>query len=92
MCLVQQDEDQEDPDERHHADSDVEMDDVKPLDDSGRYLFLFSSVIVQVIRAVRIIWHGLMYILLSFRRSSIQNVRVKRESAETDAADQVFFY
>lgn len=55
MCLVQQDEDQEDPDERHHADSDVEMDDVKPLDDSGRYLFLFSSVTVQGILAVRII-------------------------------------
>uniref|UniRef100_A0A0E0E377 histone deacetylase n=1 Tax=Oryza meridionalis TaxID=40149 RepID=A0A0E0E377_9ORYZ len=57
--LPEQDEDQEDPDERHHADSDVEMDDVKPLDDSGR-------------------------------RSSIQNVRVKRESAETDAADQAY--
>uniref|UniRef100_A0A0E0PZJ8 Histone deacetylase n=1 Tax=Oryza rufipogon TaxID=4529 RepID=A0A0E0PZJ8_ORYRU len=58
--LPEQDEDQEDPDERHHADSDVEMDDVKPLDDSGR-------------------------------RSSIQNVRVKRESAETDAADQLLW-
>ncbi|KAM0923186.1 hypothetical protein ACQ4PT_005739 [Festuca glaucescens] len=53
----EQDEDLENPDERHHADSDVEMDDVKPLEDSER-------------------------------RSSIQSMRVKRESAETEATDQ----
>lgn len=55
--LPEQDEDQENPDERHHADSDVEMNDAKPLEDTGR-------------------------------RSSIQSVRVKRESAETESTDQ----
>ena len=39
LCWVQQDEDQENPDERHHADSDVEMDDAKPLEDSERFSF-----------------------------------------------------
>ncbi|KAM3212268.1 hypothetical protein ACQJBY_065379 [Aegilops geniculata] len=34
--IFRQDEDQENPDERHHADSDVEMDDAKPLEDSER--------------------------------------------------------
>jgi len=35
----------ENPDERRDADSDVEMNDAKPLDDSGRYLLLFGHVI-----------------------------------------------
>ncbi|CAN6194687.1 unnamed protein product [Urochloa humidicola] len=54
--LPEQDEDKENPDERHDADSDVEMNDVKPLEDSGR-------------------------------KSSIQGVRMKKESAETGVTD-----
>lgn len=42
-CFVQQDEDKDNPDERGDADSDVEMNDAKPLEDSGRYLFLLVS-------------------------------------------------
>nr|CAB3470734.1 unnamed protein product [Digitaria exilis] len=56
VCNTEQDEDKENPDERHDADSDVEMNDAKPLEDSGR-------------------------------RSSIQNVRMKKEPAETEATD-----
>jgi hypothetical protein len=39
LCWVQQDEDQENPDEKHHADSDVEIDDAKPLKESERCSF-----------------------------------------------------
>jgi hypothetical protein len=39
LCWVQKDEDLENPDERHHADSDMEMDDVKPMEDSERCSF-----------------------------------------------------
>ena len=39
LCWVQQDEDQENSGERHHADFDVEMDDAKPLEDSESFLF-----------------------------------------------------
>jgi hypothetical protein len=39
LCWVQQDEDLENPDERHHADSDMEMDHAKPLEDSERCSF-----------------------------------------------------
>ena len=42
-CFIQQDEDKENPDERRDADSDVEMNDAKPLEDSGRLLFLLVS-------------------------------------------------
>ncbi|CAN6216479.1 unnamed protein product [Urochloa humidicola] len=56
--LPEQDEDKENPDERHDADSDVEMNDVKPLEDSGR-------------------------------KSSIQGVRMKKESAETGGVNSV---
>jgi hypothetical protein len=38
LCsLVQQDEDKEDPNERRDADSDMEMNYVKPSEDSARY-------------------------------------------------------
>uniref|UniRef100_A0A452ZD47 Uncharacterized protein n=1 Tax=Aegilops tauschii subsp. strangulata TaxID=200361 RepID=A0A452ZD47_AEGTS len=36
LFWVQQDDDQENPDEKHHADSDVEIDDAKPLEESER--------------------------------------------------------
>ena len=37
--LANSDEDQKNSDERHHADSDVEMYDAKPLEDSQRCSF-----------------------------------------------------
>ncbi|TVU08005.1 hypothetical protein EJB05_41387 [Eragrostis curvula] len=55
--LPEQDEDKVNPDERRDAGSDVEMNDVKPTEDSGR-------------------------------RSSILSVRMKKESAETEAVDK----
>uniref|UniRef100_A0A452ZD63 Uncharacterized protein n=1 Tax=Aegilops tauschii subsp. strangulata TaxID=200361 RepID=A0A452ZD63_AEGTS len=39
LFWVQQDDDQENPDEKHHADSDVEIDDAKPLEESERCFF-----------------------------------------------------
>jgi hypothetical protein len=44
LCWVHHDEDQKNSDERHH-DSDVEMEDAKPLEDSERCSFLFGSLV-----------------------------------------------
>jgi hypothetical protein len=47
--LIQQDEDKEDPNERRDADSDVEMNDVKPSEDSARYFLLFVHSVIHTI-------------------------------------------
>ena len=39
VLIIQPDEDQEDPDERHDPDSDMVLDDNKPTGHSARYLF-----------------------------------------------------
>lgn len=46
MFGVQQDEDQDDPDERHDPDSDMEVDDHKAVEESSRSLSFGSSLAV----------------------------------------------
>lgn len=65
------------------------MNDAKPLDDSGRYLLLLAHVICSsnCFRWLYCVFY--FCALLYHRRGGIQNLRMKKESAETEAIDQV---
>uniref|UniRef100_A0A453NCS3 Uncharacterized protein n=1 Tax=Aegilops tauschii subsp. strangulata TaxID=200361 RepID=A0A453NCS3_AEGTS len=76
LCWVQQDEDQENPDEKHHADSDVEIDDAKPLEESERCSFhLVPWSFKCLFIAIPCV---LMPAIFCGRRSNTQSARVKQ--------------
>lgn len=90
---MQPDEDQQDPDERHDPDSDMELDDHKPLEDSARYLFFLLRGVIYfcmiVLSVLVVIVCALPHVIFCYRRSNIQGIRVKREFAETETKYQV---
>jgi hypothetical protein len=98
MFGVQQDEDQDDPDERHDPDSDMEVDDHKAVEESSRSLFPFPLTLSpslseqQYSLGFGFYFSSWCVLLVNFCRRSILGIKIKREFGENATRVQVFLF